>query len=68
MTAADSQNKKESNGNNKVIPVEEDSGILSEKKKGWALLVYDLKQKKLIPIKILFFLIISSNSFFFNLF
>jgi len=61
MTAADAQNKKEPNGNNKVVPVEEDSGILSEKKKGWALLVYDLKQKKLIPIKLLFFLIISSK-------
>lgn len=31
------------------------------KKKGIKLLIYDMKQKKLIPIKVLFFLVISSK-------
>ena len=34
------------------------------KKKGMALLCYDLKLKQLVPIKILFFVISSSKHFF----
>ena len=32
-----------------------------KKKKGWALIVHDFKQKELIPIKILSFAILASN-------
>ena len=35
--------------------------IKKDKKKGLALLIYDLKQPKLIPIKILTFIILSGN-------
>jgi fucose permease len=35
-----------------------------EKKKGWALLIYDLKQRKLIPIKILSLIVYSSKSIY----
>ena len=32
-----------------------------KKKKGWDLIIYDLKHKKLIPVKILFFIICASK-------
>lgn len=41
-----------------------EKGIAEEseiKKKGKALLIYDLKQRKLIPTKILFFVVLSSK-------
>ena len=38
--------------------VEDDSHI---KKKGWALIVHDFKQKELIPIKLLSFIVLASN-------
>lgn len=33
------------------------------KKKGKALLIYDLKQRKLIPTKVLFFVVLSSKCY-----
>ena len=44
----------------KTTPVLAD-GKDDEKKKGVQLLIYDMKQKKLIPIKLLFFVVISSK-------
>merc|ERR1712071_459829 len=43
----------------KETPTEKDGPDNQAKKKGLALIVHDLKQKRLIPIKIIFFFIVS---------
>lgn len=40
--------------------------LKSEKKKGLALLIYDLKQPKLIPVKLLTFIILSGKFYSFT--
>ena len=43
------------------------NGVIEEetkKKKGLALLIHDLKQKELIPLKILFFLLLAGECIF----
>lgn len=50
----------ETNNNNRQHP-RVTFNIKSEKKKGLALLIYDLKQPKLIPIKLLTFIILSGK-------
>ena len=45
----------------KETPTEKDGPDNQAKKKGLALIVHDLKQKRLIPIKIIFFFIVSGK-------